>query len=254
VPTSMRNHSTRSRAMLAALLAGWGLGAHGPAAHASDAQAPAAHASGLAAPRNLTARALATDRMQLSWSGRPGAGGEFHIEEAPLGGSFGEVAVTTATNAEVSGLAPATAYTFRVRASRGKSDSPYSNQVTAATFGVVAPCVADDHTLCLRGGRFRATSSWLTATGSGAGSVAPWSAGDSGLLWFFQSDNWELLVKVIDGCAVNDHFWVFYAATSDVQFTVSVSDTQSGATQIYFHPLGAPATSLADTNALAVCP
>ncbi len=207
-----------------------------------------------AAPRNLTARAVASDSIELGWVGRPGPGGQFHVEQAPLGGSFAEVGTSTAARFVATGLAPATGYVFRVRVSNARGDSPYSNEATAATLAVVGPCVADSHTLCLHGGRFRASASWWTASGSGAASVAPRSADDSGLFWFFQADNWELLVKVVDGCALNQHFWVFFAATSDVQYAVAVSDTQTGATQVYFHPPGSVADPTADTGALAVCP
>jgi hypothetical protein len=226
-----------------------------PAKAVADVVAPPAVAGGLPpAPRNLSARTLGSDSIGLGWVGRPGAAGEFRVERAVLGGSFSEVGATTATSAVVSGLAAATGYVFRVRARNARGDSPYSNQAVAATLAVVGPCIADVHTLCLHGGRFRATASWSTATGSGAAEAAPWSADDSALLWFFQPDNWELLVKVIDGCAVNQRFWVFYAATSDVQYSIAVSDTQTGATRVYFHPPGSLASPTADTGALAVCP
>jgi hypothetical protein len=220
-----------------------------------DGGAGVATAAGLPpAPRNLTARAVASDAVVLGWVGRLAAGGEFRVEQAALGGSFVEIGRSAAASFTVSGLAPATGYVFRVRSSGPHGDSPYSNEATVATLGLVGPCVADGHTLCLHGGRFRAGASWATATGSGAASAAPWSADDSGLLWFFQADNWELLVKVIDGCALDRSFWVFFAATSDVQYSVTVSDTQTGATRVYFHPAGSVAMPTTDTGALAVCP
>jgi hypothetical protein len=222
---------------------------------AGEGDAGAAVAAGVSpAPRNLTARAVASDTVVLGWVGRLGAGGEFRIEQAALGGSFVEIGRSAGASFTVSGLAPATGYVFRVRSSGPRGDSPYSNEASVATLGLVGLCVADGHTLCLHGGRFRAGASWATATGSGAASAAPWSADDSGLLWFFQADNWELLVKVIDGCALDRSFWVFFAATSDVQYSVTVSDTQTGATRVYFHPAGSVAAPTTDTGALAVCP
>ena len=58
----------------------------------------------------------------------------------------------------------------------------------------------------------------------------------------------ELVVKVLDGTAVNGHHWVFYGALSDVRYTITVTDTQTGATQVYENPLGTLA-SVADTAA-----
>ena len=39
--------------------------------------------------------------------------------------------------------------------------------------------------------------------------------------------NFELCVKVLDGTQINDRFWVFAAATTDVEYTLRVVDTES---------------------------
>ena len=36
-------------------------------------------------------------------------------------------------------------------------------------------------------------------------------------------------MKVIDACALNEKYWVFYAAGTNVGFTATVTDTLSGA-------------------------
>jgi hypothetical protein len=33
---------------------------------------------------------------------------------------------------------------------------------------------------------------------------------DTGYFWFFEDTNVELVVKVLDGRAINGHTWVFY--------------------------------------------
>jgi hypothetical protein len=58
----------------------------------------------------------------------------------------------------------------------------------------------------------------------------------------------ELIVKVLDGRAVNGHFWVFYGALSDVQYTLTVTDTQTGTSKPYVNPQGTLASE-ADTAA-----
>lgn len=70
--------------------------------------------------------------------------------------------------------------------------------------------------------------------------------------FFFQADNQELLVRVFDGCSTNDHFWVFAASLTDVEYTITVTDTQTGASKIYDKPLSSPA--ITDTSAFATCP
>jgi hypothetical protein len=122
--------------------------------------------------------------------------------------------------------------------------------VTVNVQGPIAACEPGPGTLCLLGDRFRAQVAWRTPSGqTGAGNVAVCGADDSGLLWFFAPDNWEMLVKVIDGCGVNENFWVFMAATTNVEFTLRITDTRTGAVQQYFNPLNRLAPPLADTGA-----
>ena len=110
-------------------------------------------------------------------------------------------------------------------------------------------CAPDSGTLCLGSNRFQARVSWqaLDAGTSGQGTAVPLAA-DSGGFWFFDSSNLELLVKVLDGRAINGSFWVFYGALSNVQYTITVTDTQTGAVRTYINPQGTMA-SAADTSA-----
>ena len=115
-------------------------------------------------------------------------------------------------------------------------------------------CAADATTLCLNGGRFRVHVDWRTPLGTaGPGRVVPFGSDDSGLFWFFNPDNWELLVKVLRGCPVNDHYWVFFAATTNVEFALTVTDTRTGAVRPYFNPIGRRADAVTDTAAFP-CP
>ena len=74
------------------------------------------------------------------------------------------------------------------------------------------------------------------------------------MFYFFNPDNWEMLVKVLDGCAINDHFWVFHAATTNVEYTLTVTDTVVGTTEVYGNGLGTPAPTILVTEAFATCP
>jgi hypothetical protein len=109
-------------------------------------------------------------------------------------------------------------------------------------------------TLCLNQGRFQVEVRWQDFQGhTGPARVAPASTPDSGVLSFFNPDNWEMLVKVLDGCSVNDHSWVFFAAATNVGLTIDVTDTQTGATKRYGNALGHPANAITDTTAFATC-
>ena len=120
---------------------------------------------------------------------------------------------------------------------------------SAVPLSADAACVADPSTLCLNGNRFRVQVNWSAPNigRAGIGQAAP-LASDSGSFWFFTAGNLELNLKVVDGRAVNGHFWVFFGALSDVQYTITVTDTESGAQRTYANPQGRLA-SVADTSA-----
>ncbi len=63
-----------------------------------------------------------------------------------------------------------------------------------------------------------------------------------------------MLVKVLDGCPVNQHFWVFAAATTNVEYTLRVTDTETGAVEEYLNPLGVASPAIIDTEAFMTCP
>jgi subtilisin family serine protease len=115
--------------------------------------------------------------------------------------------------------------------------------------GVPGSCVADATTLCLNGGRFRVQVAWRAPAlpDAGTGNAVARTA-DSGYFWFFSPNNVELVVKVVDGRVVNGRFWFFSGALTDVEYSIVVTDTATGAVRTYFNPSGSLA-SLADAAA-----
>ncbi len=115
----------------------------------------------------------------------------------------------------------------------------------------VAPpngCTEDATTLCLAEDRFQVKVTWKTPNGAqGVGRAIPQTA-DTGVFWFFQDTNLELMVKVLDARSFSSHFWVFYGALTNVEFTLTVTDTETGRQQVYFNAQGEQA-SFADTSA-----
>ncbi|PYQ54908.1 MAG: hypothetical protein DMF53_28820, partial [Acidobacteria bacterium] len=111
-----------------------------------------------------------------------------------------------------------------------------------------AVCSPAPTALCLQGSRFQAEVTWTApGFGSGAGQAVPLTE-DTGYFWFFGSSNVELVVKVLDGRAVNRHFWVFYGALSDVAYTLTITDLQTGAREVFTNPQGRLA-SVSDVSA-----
>jgi len=110
-----------------------------------------------------------------------------------------------------------------------------------------AGCAPGSTALCLSSARFRVAVAYQAGSLAGDGRTLPLT-GDTGAFWFFSPENVELIVKVLDGRGVNGHFWVFYGALSNVAYTVTVTDTVTGAVRTYTNPQGRLA-SFADTSA-----
>jgi len=112
-------------------------------------------------------------------------------------------------------------------------------------------CTPGDSNLCLGGNRFRVETTWRDfEDNTGSGHAIPLS-GDTGYFWFFDDANVELILKVLDGRAINGHFWVFYGALSNVEYTIDVTDTETGETRRYTNPSG-EFGSVCDTSAFSV--
>ena len=121
---------------------------------------------------------------------------------------------------------------------------------------VVPPvgCEANPTTLCLTNGRFEVTVEFETSQGqTGVGRVQREGL-DSGAVWFFNANNLEMLIKVLNACTINDRFWVYLAAATDVGFTVTVVDTSANVTKTYTKDPGPPAPATTDSDAFDTCP
>jgi hypothetical protein len=122
-----------------------------------------------------------------------------------------------------------------------------SRQLYRGSFAEASPCAGSATALCLGGNRFRVEVSWQSGAGVAQATALPLTQ-NTGAFWFFDSTNLELVVKVLDGRSVNGFFWAFYGALSNVEYTVTVTDTATGAVRTYFNPQGQLA-SVADTTA-----
>jgi|GEM_PF-4036426 len=139
----------------------------------------------------------------------------------------------------------------------GATISGRFNQGAAYVFAA-ARCLGSDSTLCLDDQpgdqRWQIGVTFATGTTGGAGHairLASLGVSHGGLFWFFDGTNPEILLKVLNGCALNQHFWVFASATTDVGFMVTVTDTRDGRCQVYRNQSGTAAPPIQDTSAFA---
>ncbi len=73
-------------------------------------------------------------------------------------------------------------------------------------------------------GGYEVSMCYRTPSGEeGQAKSGVWASGQSGILWFFDRGNAEVLVKVLDGCAHNGHRWVFVAPVTTVEFNLWVT-------------------------------
>jgi len=115
---------------------------------------------------------------------------------------------------------------------------------------------AEDGTIQgFRNGRFVVWATWRDfADNTGSATFVPMGSSDSGVMWFFAPTNFEVMIKILDGCGLNSRYWVFFAATTSVEFTINVYDVQHDVLKTYSNALGVSAAAVTDTNAFATCP
>ncbi|HEX3126278.1 MAG TPA: hypothetical protein VH394_03015 [Thermoanaerobaculia bacterium] len=117
-------------------------------------------------------------------------------------------------------------------------------------FEPAASCTGNPSTLCLLGSRFRVDVEYRDPNSGllGTGLAVP-RTDQSGTFWFFNPQNVELVVKVLDGRPITGKFWVFYGALSDVEYWITVTDTVTGASKQY-HNVRGNVCGKGDTSAL----
>lgn len=121
-------------------------------------------------------------------------------------------------------------------------------------------CIRDANTACLLGGRYEVKVSYASNNnGSGAAQVMAFSGvraedDESVFLWFFDPSNFEIGLKILNGCAVDHHHWVFISGLTNQGWTVQVKDTQTTASATYSNPIGRLTPTTADTSSPLGCP
>ncbi len=123
-------------------------------------------------------------------------------------------------------------------------------------------CVDGPTTLCLDENRFEVTVEWHDFTPNpfslpgqaeaGQGQrvkLEPSTSSDSGFFWFYDANEVELVVQVLDGRSITGHFWVFAGSLTNVEYTLTVTDTVTADHVTYVNPAGAR-TIIEDTQAL----
>lgn len=208
-----------------------------------------------AAPSNLTAVAKSPTEVLLSWTDNAGGTAAFSILLSQDGSPFQTVQTARAQNTStlVTGLSPATSYSFEVRAFNTGGGATDTTAATVTTPNLSpTSCVSGPNGQCLLGGRFFVEAIYNSKSGAGLANVVPITS-DTAYLWFFNSANVEVVVKVLDGCGLGGHFWVFAGGLTNVNVVLRVTDTMTGAVRYYEVPFGPAFTPIQDTSAFGTC-
>jgi len=100
----------------------------------------------------------------------------------------------------------------------------------------VAP---DTGQLGLQDDRFQVSVHWSNPhDGSSGAGHARQLTRDSGAFWFFSQGNLEVTVKILDGRAVNGHWWVFMASMTDLAAEIRI-ERNDGTFKTYVQAAGA---------------
>lgn len=131
--------------------------------------------------------------------------------------------------------------------------APQRVTVSGSTGG--GACVPGPTTACVLSGRFKIEVQWTDFSAVTRNAfVASAGTSDTALFYWTNPNNWELLIKGIRACTLNNKFWIYFAAATNVGYRVTVTDTVAGgAPKVYTNAVGNLAQATNDINAFN-CP
>jgi len=129
----------------------------------------------------------------------------------------------------------------------------------------IGPCVASATRLCLpiggtQNGRYSVDLFYNSVRAGGVSGAGQVKALDTlgitqgGIITLLDPSNPEVLIKVINACASPfQSWWVFYSATTDLGFTITVIDRRTQTIKTYTNEDLHAADPVQDTRAFLTC-
>lgn len=97
----------------------------------------------------------------------------------------------------------------------------------------------------LAGGRFEAAVDFRDFDRGFSGTGQPLRLGDDTVSFsFFWPANVELIVRIADGRQKNGHYWVSFASLTNVEYSLTIRDTETGRVWTRHNPLGSFASGI----------
>ena len=215
------------------------------------------------APTALTVMETGSTSVKATWTDESDneLGFEVHARLQGSGWSTVARAPANAESADISGLRSGGRYDFRVRSwnrNGGRNSNVATIVLSAAEFTDCVPSAAQitfEHgytvSMCIE---YQEGGETVTADAQDYGL----ESSESGLLYFFDDDNAEVLVKVLtSACDLrnNDHVWVFVAPVTTLAFNLRVDEVGSDRFWTHRNPKGGEtATTKSDIRAFPCAP
>ncbi|MDE2923205.1 MAG: fibronectin type III domain-containing protein [Acidobacteriota bacterium] len=211
-----------------------------------------------ARPTDLKVMPTGSTSVKVSWTDQSNNEDGFQVHARLQGSGWATVATVPANteSADIDGLESGGRYDFRVRAYNrdgGRNSNvvrlvlqavdytdcvPSASQITFAHGYTVSMCV-----------EYQKDGETVVEDAKDYGLESR----ESGLLYFFDRDNAEVLVKVLDACAVNGFRWVFVAPVTDLAFNLYVDETSTNERWEHRNPRGGQTASTKSDVAAFPC-
>lgn len=230
----------------------------GPGPDPGPDPGPPPPGAGPTAPGSLSLTKTGPTSVRLNWVDRSATETGFEVQLRQAGGGWRTHSTRPAntTTADITGLTPGGRYDFRVRAFNASGRSASNTVTIVLSAAEYTDCEPTKPLITFEHGY--TVSMCVEYLKDGVGPLVKEDAEDyglesreSGILYFFEKDNAEVLVKVLDACVVNGYRWVFVAPVTDLAFNLYVRETGSDREPwIHQNPRGgATATTRSDVTA-----
>ncbi len=83
----------------------------------------------------------------------------------------------------------------------------------------------------------------------GIATPARFGSKETAFFWFYGDQNFEVMIKLLNGCAINGKWWVFGGALTNQAYHIAIGDSLTGARRDYYNAEGVNAAAITDTNA-----
>ena len=211
-----------------------------------------------AAPTGLSVIGTGPTSVRLTWTDTSDNELGFQVHARLAGGGWDTAAdlPPNTESADIDGLQAGARYDFRVRAFNGSGGRNSGVTTIVLREAEYTDCVPSESQITFEHGFTVSMCVEYQKDGETVMEDAQdygLESRESGILYFFDRDNAEVLVKVLDACAVNDHRWVFVAPVTDLAFNLYVDETATGERWEHRNPRGGQIASTKSDVAAFPC-